>query len=73
MKFGESSSSKEDAFDDLAIALASQSHGPADRKKYAPTDFSNWVLTKITASERIGIVLKCLLCFDASLLNQSHL
>jgi hypothetical protein len=46
------------AFDDLAIALAAQSHGPADRKKYPPTDFSNWAtnLTKITASERIGIV-----------------
>ena len=44
-------------FDDLAIAFH-KSHRQIYRKEYPSTDFSNGVtnLTKITASERVGIV-----------------
>ena len=48
--------SKKAAFDDLAIAFH-KSHRQTHRKEYPSTDFSNGVtnLTKITASERVGI------------------
>ena len=49
--------SKKAAFDDLAIAFH-KSHQQTHQKEYPSTDFSNRVtyLTKITASERVGIV-----------------
>jgi hypothetical protein len=57
--------SKKAAFDDLAIAFH-KSHQQTHRKEYPSTDFSNRVtnLTKITASERVGIVFLFVILFQ---------
>jgi hypothetical protein len=57
--------SKKAAFDDLAIAFH-KSHRQTHRKDYPSTDFSNGVtnLTKITASERVGIVFLFVILFQ---------
>ena len=57
--------SKKAAFDDLAIAFH-KSHRQTHRKEYPSTDFSNGVtnLTKITASERVGIVFLFVILFQ---------
>lgn len=57
--------SKKAAFDDLAIAFH-KSHRQTHRKKYPSTDFNNGVtnLTKITATERVGIVFLFVILFQ---------
>ena len=64
--------SKKAAFDDLAIAFH-KSHRQTHRKDYPSTEFSNGVtnLTKITASERVGIVFLFVILFqyDAGMAN----
>jgi hypothetical protein len=57
--------SKKAAFDDLAIAFH-KSHRQTYRKEYPSTDFSNGVtnLTKITASERVGLVFLFVILFQ---------
>ncbi len=57
--------SKKAAFDDLAIAFH-KSHQQTHRKEYPSTDFSNGVtnLTKIKASERVGIVFLFVILFQ---------
>jgi hypothetical protein len=57
--------SKKAAFDDLAIAFH-KSHRQTHRKDYPSTDFSNGVTnsTKITASERVGIVFLSVILFQ---------
>ncbi len=57
--------SKKAAFDDLAIAFH-KSHRQTYRKECPSTDFSNGVtnLTKITASERVGLVFLFVILFQ---------